>query len=261
MKNLFNLTLSAVIALTLITSCKKETATSDPKAEKEITSAQMKNSSNPYDKEGELHNKFLDYFITKADLKKDINRDKIFVIYEGFHNENKMVFGDVQIREFGIFMDSFSQLNIGGPYKNLNLCKQYPALCNVTGTGPYNPLEMLIPTDATTSTDRTLAYIKAIAEEEAKVLRNDKLEDEVKKDLLHYYTVARHSSAYWHNVAKIQKSKSGWHDSFTQGEVAALCHVCDVVGADAAGGAIGGGIGAGVASGAAVVEKLINWFW
>ncbi len=269
MKNSFNLTLITVVALFLITSCdKKETQQMKPKAEKEITAEQMKNSSNPYDKEGELHNRFLDYFIAKTDVKNEMNRDKVYVIYEGFHKENKLEFGDKESSGFGDLMDAYSELSIGGPYIDLDICKQFPALCNITGTGPYNPLEILIPSDGTTSTERTLTYIKQIAGEEAKVLRNEELEDDQKKALLNYYAVARYSSAYWHNVANIQKSKSGWYDSFSQGDVAALCHTCDVVGADAAGaavgalvgGPIGAGVGAGVASGAAVLEKLWNWW-
>lgn len=264
MKNLFNLTL---ITLFLITSCdKKEAQQIKPKTEKEITAEQMKNSNNPYDKEGELHNKFLDYFIAKADGEKEMNRDKLFVIYEGFHNENKLEFGDEGNRGFSSLMDAFSELGIGGPYLELDICKKYPAICNITGTGPYNPVEILAPTDGTTSTERTLSYIKEIAGEEAKILRDEKVEDEQKKALLNYYAVARHSAAYWHNVINVQKSKSAWYDSFSQGEadVAAI----DIIVADAVGAGIGVAVagvgvgpGAGIASSAAALYNLWKWVW
>lgn len=261
MKNLFNLTLSAVIALFLITSCdKKETAQIKPKAEKEITVEQIKNSKNPYDKEGEIHNKFLDYFIAKTNGKNDMNREKVYVIYESFHKESKIEFGDEERKSFGPLMDALSELSIGGPYIDLNICKRFPALCNLTGTGPYNPSETLAPTDGTTSTERTVAYIKQLAELEAKVLNNEVLKDDQKKDLLSYYAVARYSSAYWHNVANIQKSKSGWYDSFSEANAVAPCHTCDVVQADANGSTVAGGIGAAIASAAVVIEKTWSWW-
>ncbi|SFC59007.1 hypothetical protein SAMN05421747_115100 [Parapedobacter composti] len=274
MKNLLNTIAIALISLFIFTSCDKADDIPMEKKEREISNTQMQNPKNPYDKEGEQHNAFLDYFIAKADGSKEMNREKMLKIYADFYASQKMEFGDEQIAGYGELFDAYSEMNIGVPSSNFppQFCRWFPVICDIltpSPTFPYPlPLGLLNEDNGGTSTDRTLTFIDAVKENEAKILADKELSEEQQKALLNQHAIARYSSGYWHNVSAIQQGKSGYYEAFQEAHAAKVCHTCDVVGADAAGaavgalvGGVGAGPGAGIASGAALLEKAWNWFW
>lgn len=274
MKNLLNTIAIALIALFMFTSCDKTDEMPVEQQEREISNAQMQNSKNPYDKEGELHNAFLDYFIAKADGRKEMNREKMLVIYTDFYTAQKMEFGEEQIAGYQQLFDIYAEMNEGERHWSFppQLCRWFPALCFVLTPSPtfphLLPVGLLEEGNGATSTERTLKFIDAVKENEANILADKELSEEQRKALLNQHAIARYSSGYWHNVSAIQQGKSGYYEAFQEADAAKVCHTCDVVGADAAGaavgalvGGVGAGPGAGIASGAALLEKAWNWFW
>lgn len=274
MKNLLNTIAVALIALFMFTSCDKTDEMPVEQQEREISNAQMQNSKNPYDKEGELHNAFLDYFIAKADGRKEMNREKMLKIYADFYASQKMEFGEEQIAGYEELFDAYSEMNIGVPSPNFppQFCRWFPVICDIltpSPTFPYLlPLGLLNENNGGTSTDRALKFIDVVKENEVKIMASKELSEEQKKALLNQHAIARYSAGYWHNVSAIQQNNSGYYDAFQEADAAKVCHTCDVVGADAAGaavgalvGGVGAGPGAGIASGAALLEKAWNWFW
>jgi len=277
LNKLFNITLFALLATVLVISCDGVTSgdVKEP-AEKEITVEQMSNPDNPYDEEGAIHNKFLDYFVKATAEDSAISRDQIAVVIRNFYEENGMKYGDEQMRAQSQVFEVYTQLGIGNPQTVFprpidGFCEQFPIICDILNpTGPFIPYLLqngdLDDENGGTSTDRTLKFIETTKEQEAKVLADRELSDEHRNGLLVQYAVARYSAGYWHNVKSIQQEESGYYNDFAEAELAADCHVCDVVGSDAGGagvgaligGPVGGGIGAGVASAASVIEKI---FW
>jgi len=274
MKTLQNLIVIALFTTMSLTSCQKEEVLIPTKEEKEISNTQMKNAKNPYDDQGSLHNDFLDHFIAASDGKKEINPEKMLSIYKSFYAKNKMEFGEEQSASYRKIFEVYGEMKIGRPVPTLplNLCRLFPAICDIltpSPTFPFGlPVTILGDKNTSTSTERTLKFIEAVKALEAKVIADKGLSADHKKALLHQQAIARYSAGYWHNVQHIQQSQSGYYTDFQAGDVAALCHVCDVVGADAAGaavgalvGGVGAGPGAGIASGAAVLEKAWRWLW
>ncbi|WP_196937443.1 hypothetical protein [Sphingobacterium pedocola] len=274
MKTLQNLILIALLSTFTLTSCQKDEIPGSKVEEREISTKQMQNGKNPYDEQGVLHNAFLDHFIAKADGKKEMNPDKMLSIYASFYAANKMEFGDEQIAGYQKLFNAYGELKIGRPVPPfpLNFCRLFPAICDILTPSPTFPFALptglLNGQNGDSSTERTLKFIEAVKMTEANILADKELSEDHKKVLLNQHAIARYSAGYWHNVSAIQKGKSGYYDDFQDADIAALCHVCDVVGADAAGaavgalvGGVGAGPGAGIASGAAVLEKAWNWFW
>ena len=269
MKNLRNLTMGLVTAFFLVTACDKSEEPFTPTVEKEITRAEMQNKANPQDGEGAQHNDFLDYLVIHADVKQEISREKLVSLYKAFYASQKMEFNETEMRNLNLRLEAFGAMKIGGPYINPDLCKRFPGICNLTGTGPYNPVELLAPSNGGTAYERATKYLAAIRNEETKIMKNDDLTEDEKQIVLTYYAVARHSAAYWHNVAYVQKEKSGWYDVYSEAAAVAPCHLCDIANADASGAVIGGviagppGAGAGAASVSAGVaaHKFLDWLF
>ncbi len=275
MKTLQNLMSVLLISALSFTSCNKaEDVELIQKVEVEVTTKQMQNEKNPHDQEGALHNSYLDFFAKKMDGKKEMNQDKLLKLYSEFYASQKMDFGDEQINGYKKLFEAYDMMAIGRPLPVLptNLCRWFPAICDLFSPSPTFPFGLptglLNEDNGGTSTERTLKFIEQIKANETKLLADKSLTEEKREALLSQHAVARYSAGYWHNVNAIQKSKSPYFETFQEADVQALCHTCDVVGADAAGAAVGalvGGVGAGpgaaVASGAAVLEKAWKWFW
>lgn len=256
MKKVFNIALSSVFALLLMTSCDKEEAKIIPEQEKEISSKQMAFEKNPQDKDGAEHNAFLDYFGKNVNLSAEVNSDIVMKSVKGFHEKNNMEFGDEELYRYTTIIEEIKVQQIGGPATEYDICKRYPGICDLMDRLQSElPTQMLDASNGGTSTKRTLGFIERLKAEETKVMADTKLSDEEKEAALSFYSIARHSAAYWHNVAHVAKDRSPWFDSFNA-EVEAKCHTCDVVAADAAG-SIFGPWGAGIASAAVVVEKVL----
>lgn len=277
LSKLFSLTLIAFFGALLMVSCDSVNSNTDkdqPK-EREITAEMMKNPKNPYDEKDETHNKFLDYFAEATAKDTAIDQKQLPLIIEKFYAQNKMEFGGEQMQGYEQLFDTYSKLGLGMPGPIFPrptdyLCRVFPTLCDIlTPNGPFRPFLAqggdLDDENGGTSTERTLKFIETTKAQEAKALESKELDDEHRKAILSQLAVARYSAAYWHNVVSIQKEESAYYKPFTEVEAAAICHVCDVVGADAAGAVVGSlvpgvgtGVGAGVSSAASVIEKL---FW
>lgn len=269
MKNLQHIILLALFSTLFLASCDESGLSTQPaeSQEREISATEMAHQENPYDKQGAIHNEFLDYFITHRDTSEVINPEKMLAIYKGFYASKNMEFGDKQIAGYRELFHTYGEIaSIGGPYTEF-LCEEFPFICDILTPSPTIPLPvgLLDEDNGGTSTERTLQFIKAVKTNENKISSDKDLTEEQKKVLLTQHAVARYSAGYWHNVWAIQKDESGYYGPFQEIEAAQVCGTCDVVGADAAGAAVGalvGGVGAGpgaaVASAAAVIEK---WFW
>ncbi|WP_461533919.1 hypothetical protein [Sinomicrobium sp.] len=252
MKNLFFTT--ALILGSLMISCDTTQADEDldltqKKEEREITAKEMCNEKNPYDEQGVIHNELLDFYIAHTEDVKDINPDRWIAITKEFYESKKMDFNTVDIGTFKEAIYIFEEANMYGDNLILNLCEYVPFLCNIGTPGPYNPS----PTwpdpffnsegnddENLTDTERALNYLQSIKTEENKILENSELNDEERIALLNYTAVARYSAGYWHNVMRVQKSKSDWYE-FAEQSVAAIgpCYLCDVVRVDAVATAVG----------------------
>lgn len=278
-KNIFKVTLVALCGMLMFISCDdiNSSTEKEPPAEKAITAQQMQNDKNPFDNEGVMHNKFLDYI--GKEMADDTTRsiDRLNMIIERFYTQNNMEFTREDMQMYSTVFDVFKELNIGGPVQEYpfvelaeSLCSQYPEVCDLLSpTGPYNPYEapsdILQENEETTSTERTLKFIDSTKEIETKLMRDKTLEDLQKNAILAKLSVARHSAGYWHNASYIQKGDNPYFEDWLDVQKLA-CGTCDVIQTDAAGAAIGGlfgglpgaGIVGGVASAAAVVEI---WFW
>lgn len=243
--------------------------------ELEISKSQIQNLSNPFDSQGEVHNRFLDYFFQATKSSKVINREKLLKVTQEFYFVNKLDFMDSQVKAYGQLFDTYHQIEIGrpGPVLPPNLCRWFPSICDIltpSPTFPGLPTNFLSDENGGSSTDRTLEFIQKVKELEDYVLKNEKLTQEQQNARLTQYAIARYSAAYWHNVKYIQKDKSPSYGSFQ--DLAAYpnssCHTCDVVRADSGGGVVSAiiegvspGPGAALASAAAVLQDSWNWSW
>lgn len=257
MKNLFNITLSTMVALFFMTSCSKnEQEKVIPTKEVEISSKEMANDRNPYDKSGALHNDYLDFFIKNVEPSEEVGIEKTLLITEKFHKENKMEYGEQDREKYITLFEIYGEAQkIGGPVTNW-ICRTYPKLCEFINPSPFNPFPLLSTTNGGTSTDRTLKFIEEIKAKEAKVMSEKSLEGEDLERVLNYFAVARYSAGYWHNVAYVQKEKSPWYETtFSEANLAKPCHSCDIIKADADGATVAGPVGAGIASAAVALEK------
>lgn len=266
MKKVFNIALSSIFALLLMTSCDKEEAKIIPEQEKEISNKEMAYEKNPYDKGGAIHNDFLNYFIKNIKSSEELNADELFNHVKTYLEKNKMEFGEKEQANFSEAMKGYSDLQIGTAPIYINLCKYFPFICDILNPSPFNPQMISVNnSNGGTSTSQTLNFIASIKKEEDKVIADRKMSDEDKRILLSYYSVARHSAGYWHNVNSIKKESSLWSKHVNTPRPAALK---DVVAADAAGTAIGTFIGGpglgnvlgGIASALAYLERDIIYY-
>lgn len=256
MKNLFNITLSTMVALFFMTSCSKdEEVKVSPTKEFKISNEEMANEKNPYDKSGAIHNEYLDFFIKNVKTSEEVGLEKTLLITEQFHKENKMEYGDVEREKYFTLFETYAEAQkTGGPVIEW-ICKTYPKICEFINPSPFNPFTLLNASNGGTSTDRTLKFIEEIKAKEAKILSERNLEGENLERVLNYFAVARYSAGYWHNVAYVQKERSPWYETISEPNQAKPCHTCDIVKADADGATVAGPVGAGIASAAVALEK------
>ncbi|MFA5669101.1 MAG: hypothetical protein WC967_07645 [Balneolaceae bacterium] len=276
---IFSVTTMALFGLLLLISCDEISSSADKikPEEIEIKTEQIQNAKNPYDEEGQIHNKFLDYFVEATAKDTAVDQKRALVLIENFYAQNEMELGREQIQGFNQLFEAYSELGLGLPGPIFPtptdiLCRWFPTVCDILNpSGPFLPYALnnddLGEENGGTSTERTLKFIETTKAQEAMVLESKELDDEHRNALLAQYAIARYSAAYWHNVENIQQQKSGYYTSLIESDnaIASKCHTCDVVGADAAGAAVGSvvpgvgtGVGAGVASAAAAIEKLFT---
>jgi hypothetical protein len=283
LREVFKLTFIALFSVVILASCSDINSGIDEEEPKEteITAEQMRNSESPYDEEGAMHNKFLDYFVEATAEDTAITQERAAIVIEEFYADNDMEFTGEHMQGYGQLFEAYTELGMGSPRMIFpsptdELCRWFPVLCDIFNpTGPFIPFalqtDILNGENGGTSTERTLRFIETTKKQEAQVMASSELGDEHKNALLAQYAVARYSAAYWHNAEFIQQEKNGYYDSIIDADsdgdaVELACNTCDVVGADAGGaavgaligGPVGAGVGAGVASAAAIIEI---WFW
>lgn len=284
LREIFKLTFIALFSVVLLASCTDINSGNDKEEPKEteITAEQMRNSESPYDEEGAMHNKFLDYFVEATAEDTAITQERAAIVIEEFYADNEMEFTGEQMQGYGQLFEAYTDLGMGMgspgmtfPSPTDELCRLFPVLCDILNpTGPFIPFalqtDILNEENGGTSTERTLRFIETTKKQEAQVMASSELGDEHKNALLSQYAIARYSAAYWHNAEFIQQEESGYYDSIVDADSdgdALACGTCDVVEADAAGAVVGSlvpgvgtGAGAGVASAAAALEKLWEWW-
>lgn len=260
-----------LLSLFILTACSKNEDTKISSTEQEITTSQIENKANKLDYVGELHNKMMDYFATNVDKSNNkLNIEDFVNVYTKFARENKINFDDEQRMNV---INSYNQMReMMGAQQSLaniqpEMCKRFPALCNLTGTGPYNPNPINFLSEGSgNSYQSTLNYIAAIKDIEDKVLKSKEINDKDLEAILSFYSVARHSAAYWHNVEFVQKEKSYWYNKeVAEAAKVRPCVNCNVVNADIAGavvGSLGGPIGSlGGAAVFSIAAKNFGWRW
>lgn len=273
MNKFFSFTLTALFGILLLISC--DSVNNDKKdqpEEREITASQIENPDNPFDKEGAIHNDFLDYFGEATAADTALNQEQILEVIREYYARSEQEFGEEQAAAYARLFESYGELGIAGPIfprPSDIFCRWFPQLCDIFNpSGPFIPFALktgsMNPENGGTSTERTLKFAEEVKALEGKLLDSEEIDGSAKEALLAQYAIARYSAMYWHNVST-QQVKSVYTEEFVEAEAAAVCHTCDVVTADAAGGALGSvipgvgtGVGAGVASAAAILEKI---FW
>lgn len=269
MKNIIKLG-TFMLSLFIMTACNKNEDTKISSTEKEISLSQMENKANRLDQTGKLHNQFLDYFAANVDSKNnDLNIEDLISIYSKFARENQVNFDDEQRSNLSSAYNTMREM-MGKESKleniSLDICKRFPAICDITGTGPYNPnpINILANTTGETSYDRTLKYIESIKDIENKVLASKEFNEKDMETILAFYSVARYSAAYWHNVQYVSQKSSYW---FNENDAKAVrpCTNCNVVNADVTGAIVGALAGPWGSLGGAVVfsaaAKNMGWRW
>ncbi len=230
MKSLFKVSLAMISALFLVTSCSDDN--DETQKEKAITQAEMQNSANPYDEQGVLYHGFLVHITAEddweaprviediggwdvskiAEFEKDIggwdvgqiseNNDiggwdvgQIVSFAMGVNEDNGKDFSDRAKRILSAQLEAFSGLNTISPHTD---CWIHPEWCKDF----TNPVEILSSSNGGTAHDRTIKYINAVREQEAKIQGNDKMNEAEKDGLLVSYSIARHAAGYWYNESR-----------------------------------------------------------
>lgn len=254
------ITLLVLFSSLMFVSCDESSLSSGPEQspEEKILAKQMAYDKNPYDKEGAMHNEFLDYFITHKDSTKEL-----LDIYAKFYHSKDMEFGDEQMAAYRELFQTYRQIpSIGGPYTE-TFCEKYPRFCDILTPSPTFPIPIALlgENNGDTSTERTLQFIKAVKTNENQIIADKGLSDRQRKALLTQHAVARYSAGYWHNVTAIQKEESGYYGPFQKSEAALI----DVVAADElgaiVGGIIGGPAGAGYGAASFSIAAVLENFW
>jgi hypothetical protein len=270
--------LSAVVIALLFTGC-QEVVKPDPINLRQISNEEIENKENPYDEVGKIHNQYLDYFGERLpQLREDgqITRDEIISVTIGFHkdvlNKNLNQKDLIPLLEVYAIMERENKKGTPKPVFLRDICKWIPSFCDTWQFPlPELPFNFLISSEPSNKNDWeearkniifSIENLKSYEQKSLKTLKGENL-----KLALEVSAVARYSSIYWYNVRYAFDSTHPWTDA-VQGEPAAICVTCDILGGDAAGAAVGalvGGVGAGpgaaVGSAAVAGEAFIRWLW
>jgi len=253
MKNLIKTSIAALLVFAMVTSCKKD-QNGDVSMERQLTEKEMANEKNQFDKVGQQHNAYLDFF---AKNSGDASVENLIKVSAEFYKDDKNDETTATLRASGeIYAQVQQEIQaIGGPYRPLDLCKRFPILCDIFKPfpGPYIPFDILNSSTGT-STDRTLKFIAEVKNMEAKVMETD-MEASDKAVILGYYSTARHSAAYWHNNL-IASKNNPWYNPERAAQFAK--YPKDIIGADADGATIGGILGTGFGPWGTVIGGVVG---
>ncbi|WP_162340169.1 MULTISPECIES: hypothetical protein [Cyclobacterium] len=233
-------------------------------SERLITNAETENRSNEWDITGQLHNDFLDFFITRDDFENSAFRSNLLEITREFYSINNLPYNGNEINAtFDVFQEMENDgVDVGIVLDNQSStgCDYIPTLCDLFPFNPF-PIPDFNFITSGNNTDKVLDFIERTKELENDVLKNDSFSEEQKAVLLESYAVSRYSHQYWHNQ-EVLGNESQWVDSIREIDVIEqACSVCkaDFVGA-VTGAFTGPGalIGAGAASAA---QAYANWLF
>ena len=242
MKSLLKVSLAMMLAIFLVTSCIEDKDEADNQKEEPITKAEMQNNANPYDEQGVMYNGFLHAIATEgqgiggwdvsklADFRKGIggwdvsklalsNGDKggwdvskiaissgdkggwdvskLVSFAMGFTGDNGKDNSDLAQRRLSTQLKVFSDLKVISPVLE---CQLYPERCKYFTN---SVIHMLDASNGGTAHDRTLKYINAVRDLEAKILIDDKMNNAEKDGFLVSYSIARYAAGYWYNESRI----------------------------------------------------------
>lgn len=240
MKNLFKINLAMMLALFLISSCKKDEVVKPDVQEDAITTTEMQNKANPFDVQGVLYNGFLNAISTNdekdlgnwdvgqlAQFRKDIGGWDVGQIasnngIDGWDVGQIAAFNgpiegwDVgQVISFAMAINS-SNGKESGDKANRNLSMQLEAFTNL---GTFSPIDdclwrpdrckhtklalaALDLSNGGTAHDRTLKFISIIRDQEADIQKNGEMNEAEKKAALILSSIARHTAGYWFNQTR-----------------------------------------------------------
>jgi hypothetical protein len=211
-KMFFSLFLSSFIALLMFGCGNKEELKIE---EKLVSNEEMQNTSNKMDFYGKEHNEFLDYFAANVKFSSPqsvMSKKEVYPMVEGFNKLKGRPFGE---REIGLLNDFYSKMDKAeknglfmGPFLPAQYCKWFPWLpyCNV----PFPLPSELLTRKSTSYNKNVLDFIKAVKDIEDKVLADKVMKEDEKGFWLQYYSIARHSAAYWYNELIVKKENSVW---------------------------------------------------
>ena len=249
----------ALLIFFLMITCKKNNDTSAP-VEKELKTSDLQNLNNPNDQVGQIHNEFLDYFIQHADLTlKKVTRGKLLQITQAFYISKNLPFGSTESSQFTLMLDAIASAEKSNCDWISDPCTCIPNLCSLTIDFPTLPSDLLSETQAGTSSDRTLNFIKSVKVTEQKIIDDKVMSADKKAILLNYFSIARYSIGYWNNVYNVYKTNNLFYP-YLQLKSAALEEgdIWEIVLADLRGARYGfwlGGAG-GAAAGAAICSAI-----
>ncbi len=257
MKKLMNFSCVAILLFTLATSCTKDKNAPKPVAEanRSITAEQMANPQNPFDRQGVIHNEFLDFYIQNTDPGQKLTQKEAVSLFQKFSEENQLE-GTQKNKEafLVVYQGSQERIKIGGLFDDF-LCKYFPALCRIInhpGPGPTFPgpifLNGLDMSNKTTARKNVMSFIKQIKTTEGNIVNSKKGRQYSKADTIQllYCAIARYSSAYWYNAAYVQTENNPWIGTLPEAQLAEFCWGC-IIEADATGAAVGYALGGPIA--------------
>ena len=255
------------ISLAVISCTKDDDEPSD--AERLITKAETENRDNEWDITGELHNAYLDFFISRRDeWQEGVNRTILLGINEDFFTGNDLTFiPDQHIAIFTAFHEMEEHdVDIGSENFQLSsICDYLPYFCELFPPDePFPDLDFEFITSGN-NTDKVLDFIERTRASENEIISGNRYNEEQKSIILQYYAVARYSHQYWHNQ-KVLGSDSPW-DDYLGDDVIMPRAGGPIIRSDIRGAIIGfftGGNalgGAAVASAAKAIDLLLEWLW
>lgn len=259
----------AVVFCLITFSCEKDKEEDNqPITERLILKTETENLNNDQDRMGQLHNDYLDFFISRYDGQTTVNRRYLLEITKEFYDRNNLTYNEEEIvAVFDIFrrMEADNvDLEVAINTQSSTICDYIPLLCDIGDTGPYNPYPFPDFNFSTSgsNTDKVLDFINRTKRLENEVLNSDEYNEEQKYIISHYLATARYSHQYWHNQ-EVLGNESPWAAYMDEIKLAQDCPACKDDVAGAIGGAIGGGPAGALAGavGASAASIIVDWIW
>lgn len=112
-----------------------------------------------------------------------------------FNSTNGKDSSDLARRNLSMQLEAFSGMNMADIEDE---CWYHPSRCKKF----INAVQILEPSNGGTAHDRTIKYINAVRDLEAKVQGDVKINQAEKDAFLISYSIARHAAGYWYNISR-----------------------------------------------------------